>query len=396
MCYTIKDEQRIYLDHAATTPVSEKVLAALMPYFSEKFYNPNAPYVQALEVRRDYEDAKHEIAKNIGTKSDEIVMTAGATESINLAFSAASKENDDEILVGEFEHHAVLNSAKKYGIRKLVKIKKDSVIDLEDLRAKITPKTKIVSVMLANNETGVIQPISKIAEIIREEQMRRLSNGEKTPIYLHSDASQGVGQIDISVARLGVDMLTINAGKIYGPKQTGLLWANREIKFSAQIVGGGQERNLRSGTENVPNVIGFAKAIQLAEKHRKKENERLRKLKEIFKKILRDNFSEEEMIFLGNSKKQLASHISVSFPGIDAERMVFALETQGVLVATGSACAANKGVRSHTLTAMGLTDDEADGSLRISLGKLSNEENTKRAAEIISKTIKAEFDRIQK
>ena len=390
------NKEIIYLDHAATTPVSEKVLAAMMPYFSEKFYNPNAPYVQALEVRRDYEDAKHEIAKNIGTKSDEIVMTAGATESINLAFSAASKENGDEILVGEFEHHAVLNSAKKYGIRKLVKIKKDSVIDLEDLRTKITPKTKIVSVMLANNETGVIQPISKIAEIIREEQMRRLSNGEKTPIYLHSDASQGVGQIDISVARLGVDMLTVNAGKIYGPKQTGLLWANREIKFSAQIVGGGQERNLRSGTENVPNVIGFAKAIQLAEKHRKKENERLRKLKEIFKKILCDNFSEEEIIFLGNSKKQLASHISVSFPGIEAERMVFALETQGVLVATGSACAANKGVRSHTLTAMGLTDDEADGSLRISLGKLSNEENTKRAAEIISKTIKAEFERIQK
>ena len=373
------NEEIIYLDHAATTPVSEKVLAAMLPYFSEKFYNPSAPYVQALEVRRDYEDAKHLIAQNIGAKSDEIVMTAGATESINLAFSAASKENGDEILVGEFEHHAVLNSAEKYGVRKLIKIKKDSVIDLEDLRAKITSKTKIVSVMLANNETGVIQPISKIAEIIREERMRRLSNGEKTPIYLHSDASQGVGQIDISVAR-----------------QTGLLWANREIKFSAQIVGGGQERNLRSGTENVPNVIGFAKAIQLAEKHRKKENERLRELKEIFKKILRDNFLEDEMIFLGNSKKQLASHISVSFPGIDAERMVFALEIQGVLVATGSACAANKGVRSHTLTAMGLTDGEADGSLRISLGKLSNEENTKRAAEIISKTIKAEFKRIQK
>ena len=250
--------------------------------------------------------------------------------------------------------------------------------------------------MLANNETGVIQPISKIAEIVREERMRRLSNGEKTPIYLHSDASQGAGQLDISVARLGVDMLTLNAGKIYGPKQTGLLWANREIEFSAQIVGGGQERNLRSGTENVPSVIGFAKAIQLAEKHRKKENERLRKLKELFKKKLSENFSNEEMIFLGNPKKQLASHISVSFPGIDAERMVFALETQGVLVATGSACAANKGTRSHTLTAMGLSDSEADGSLRISLGKLSNEENTKRAAEIISKTVRAEFERIQK
>ena len=371
----------IYLDHAATTPVSEKVLAAMLPYFSEKFYNPSAPYVQALEVRRDYEDAKHLIAQNIGAKSDEIIMTAGATESINLAFSAASKDAEDEILVGEFEHHAV---------------KKDSVIDVNDLRAKISPKTKIVSVMLANNETGVIQPISKIAEIIREERMRRLSNGEKTPIYLHSDASQGVGQLDISVSRLGVDMLTLNAGKIYGPKQTGLLWANREIQFNAQIVGGGQERNLRSGTENVPSVIGFAKAMQLAEKHRKKENERLRKLKEIFKNILSENFSDEEMIFLGNIKKQLASHVSVSFPGIDAERMVFALEMQGVLVATGSACAANKGTRSHTLTAMGLKESEADGSLRISFGALSNEENTKRAAEIISKTVRAEFERIKK
>ena len=268
--------------------------------------------------------------------------------------------------------------------------------DIDDLRAKISPKTKIVSVMLANNETGVIQPISKIAEIIREERMRRLSNGEKTPIYLHSDASQGVGQLDISVSRLGVDMLTLNAGKIYGPKQTGLLWANREIQFNAQIVGGGQERNLRSGTENVPSVIGFAKAMQLAEKHRKKENERLRKLKELFKNILSENFSDEEMIFLGNIKKQLASHVSVSFPGIDAERMVFALEMQGVLVATGSACAANKGTRSHTLTAMGLKEGEADGSLRISFGALSNEENTKRAAEIISKTIRAEFERIKK
>ena len=349
----------IYLDHAATTPVSEKVLAAMLPYFSEKFYNPSAPY-----VRRDYEDAKHLIAQNIGAKSDEIVMTAGATESINLAFSAASKDAGDEILVGEFEHHAVLNSAEKYGVRKLIKIKKDSVIDIDDLRAKISPKTKIVSVMLANNETGVIQPISKIAEIIREERMRRLSNGEKTPIYLHSDASQGVGQLDISVSRLGVDMLTLNAGKIYGPKQTGLLWANREIQFNAQIVGG--------------------------------EKERLRKLKEIFKNILSENFSDEEMIFLGNIKKQLASHVSVSFPGIDAERMVFALEMQGVLVATGSACAANRGTRSHTLTAMGLKESEADGSLRISFGALSNEEDTKRAAEIISKTIRAEFERIKK
>lgn len=385
----------IYLDHAATTPVSEKVMKAMLPYFSEKFYNPSAPYVQALEVRHDYEDAKNEIARCIGAKGDELVMTAGATESINLAFSASFREEGDEILIGAFEHHAVLNSADKYGVRKFINVKKDGVIDLEDLRSKISPKTKLVSVMLANNETGVIQPIAKIAEIIREERARRLQNGETLPIFLHSDASQGVGQLDVSVSRLGVDMLTLNAGKIYGPKQTGLLWASREIEFEAQIVGGGQERGLRSGTENVANVIGFAKAIQLAEKYRKKEVERLRRLKAIFESTFRDNFKEgEEFFFIGNHKKQLASHISVSFPGVDAERIIFAAETKGVLVATGSACAANKGTRSQTLTAMGLSPEEADGSLRISLGALSSEENSQVAASILCELIRNEIERV--
>ena len=384
----------IYLDHAATTPVSEKVMKAMLPYFSEKFYNPSAPYVQALEVRHDYEDAKNEIARYIGAKGDELVMTAGATESINLAFSASSREEGDEILIGAFEHHAVLNSADKYGVRKFINVKKDGVIDLEDLRSKISPKTKLVSVMLANNETGIIQPITKIAEIIREERARRLQNGESLPIFLHSDASQGVGQLDISVSRLGVDMLTLNAGKIYGPKQTGLLWASREIVFEAQIVGGGQERGLRSGTENVASVIGFAKAIQLAEKHRKKEVERLRRLKAIFENAFRINFKEgKEFFFIGNPKKQLASHISVSFPGVDAERIIFAAEMKGILVATGSACAANKGTRSQTLIAMGLSPQEADGSLRISLGTLSNKDNSRVAADILCKLIRDEIKR---
>ncbi|MDO4902171.1 MAG: cysteine desulfurase family protein [bacterium] len=385
----------IYLDHAATTPVSDKVLAAMMPYMSEKFFNPSAPYLPALQVRRDYEDAKSQIARTIGGKSDELIITAGATESVNLAFSCSSKE--DEILVAEFEHHAVLRASENSGISKKIKILKNGVVDLDDLRSKISSKTKIVSVMLANNETGVIQPIAKIAEIVRAERNRRLQSGETRPIWLHTDASQGVGQLDISVSRLGVDMLTLNAGKIYGPKQIGALWANREVSLEAQIVGGGQERGLRSGTENVAGTIGFAMAMILAEKSRKSEVERLRNLKAIFENSFRQNFREnEDFFFLGNPKKQLASHISVSFPGIDAERIVFSAEMNGVLIATGSACAANKGTRSHTLTAMGLTPEEADGSLRITLGKLSTEENSRRAAEILCKIIKDEFIRTGK
>lgn len=385
----------IYLDHAAATPVNEKVLTSMMPYFSEKFFNPSSPYFPAIEVKREYEAAKTEIARLIGGKSDELIMTAGATESVNLAFSSAiSEEEDSEILVGKFEHHSVMAAAEKFGHAIEVNITKNGTIDINDLKNKISPKTRIISVMIANNETGVIQPITKISELVRAERQRRLTNGETNPIYLHSDASQGVGQINIHVSRLGVDMITLNAGKIYGPKQTGLLWANRDVKLVAQVVGGGQERNLRSGTENVASVVGFAKAMQLSEKHRKSENQRLKKLKDRLKNLLSLSFNPSQMIFLGDEKKQLNSHISVSFPGLDAERLVFALESRGVLVATGSACAANKATRSKSLCSMGLSDKIIDGSIRISLGKLSDEENIEMAANIISEIAHNELKRV--
>ena len=389
------NKELIYLDHAAATPVSESVMRAMAPYFSEKFFNPSSAYIKGVEVRRDYEAAKDEIARTIGAKSDELVMTAGATESINLAFSAINNFDDGEILVGKFEHHSVLAAADRSGSVQKINITKNGMIDLEDLRSKISPQTVLVSVMIANNETGAIQPLASVAEIIRAERLRRLENDETRPIYLHSDASQGVGQVDVHVSRLGVDMLTINAGKIYGPKQTGLLWVSKDVRLQAQIVGGGQERNLRSGTENVPSVIGFARAMKLAEKHRKSENERLKNLKTDFIKILKSNFSETELVSVADSKKQLNSHITISFPGVDAERIIFMLETQNVMVSTGSACAANKHTRSQTLAAMGLGDEVINGSLRISLGKLSTAENTRRAAEIISQTIRDEINRLR-
>lgn len=389
------NKELIYLDHAAATPVSESVMRAMAPYFSEKFFNPSSAYIKGVEVRRDYEAAKDEIARTIGAKSDELVMTAGATESINLAFSAINNFDDGEILVGKFEHHSVLAAADRSGSVQKINITKKGMIDLEDLRSKISPQTVLVSVMIANNETGAIQPLASVAEIIRAERLRRLENDETRPIYLHSDASQGVGQVDVHVSRLGVDMLTINAGKIYGPKQTGLLWVSKDVRLQAQIVGGGQERNLRSGTENVPSVIGFARAMKLAEKHRKSENERLKNLKTDFIKILKSNFSETELVSVADSKKQLNSHIAISFPGVDAERIIFMLETQNVMVSTGSACAANKHTRSQTLAAMGLGDEVINGSLRISLGKLSTAENTRRAAEIISQTIRDEINRLR-
>lgn len=219
-------------------------------------------------------------------------------------------------------------------------------------------------------------------------------SGNKTPIYLHCDASQGAGQLDINVARLGVDMLTLNAGKIYGPKQVGLLWVASYVNLNPQVLGGGQEQGLRSGTENVAGTIGFAKALELVSEHRKYETDRLAKLRDNLQKTLVEAFSAATVS--GHPKHRLAGHLHISFPGIDGERLIFLLENRGVLVATGSACAANKGTCSHVLTAIGLPPEAADGSIRITLGHLSTSENTKKAGEIIIEEVKKEYERIHR
>lgn len=377
----------IYLDHAAATPVDAKVLAAMQPFFSDAFYNPSAPYAPAVEVRREYEAAKQTIARAIGTKSDDLVMTAGATESINLAFASVT----GHVITSTIEHHAVLAAAQRHDALTIVDVDEKGIVSAEKIKQALTPATQLVSIALANNELGTIQPLRDIAEVIRSERERRLAAGDHTPLYLHSDASQGVGQLDVNVARLGIDMLTLNAAKVYGPKQVGLLWASPAVQLQPSIVGGGQERGLRSGTENVPGVIGFAKAMELAAAHRKFEADRLQKLRDRLQKQLTDAFP--EAVLSGNLRHRLAGHLHISFPNLDAERVLFALEMRGVLVATGSACAANKGTRSHVLTAIGLAPEVADGSLRITLGHLSSDENITAAGTIIIEEVQKEYAR---
>lgn len=381
--------ETIYLDHAAATPLDPRVLSVMQPYFSDLFYNPSSPYAPALQVRQAYDEAKHSLARTLGGKADEIVITAGATESINLAFSSIG----GHIITANIEHHAVLAAAKKYD-HTIVPSDEKGVVSADKIRAAIRPDTRLVSIATANNELGTIQPLRDIAAVIRAERQARLERGDTTPIYLHSDASQGVGQLDIHVSRLGVDLLTLNAGKIYGPKQVGLLWSASHVQLSPQIVGGGQERGLRSGTENVAGTIGFAKALELADAHRKFESDRLRGLRDELQTRLVAAFP--TAIISGNEKRRLPGHLHISFPGLDAERLIFALEARGVLVATGSACAANKGTRSHVLTAIGLADEVADGSLRLTLGHLSTEENIGRATGIIAEEVQREYDRSQK
>ena len=395
----------IYLDHAAATPVSPQALKAMLPYFTEDFFNPSAPYLPAKHVREAYESAKDQVAHCIGAKGVDLVITAGATESINLAFTACHHKS----LVLAIEHTAVLAAAKskKYD---LISVDKFGLIQLDDLRRKLDDEVDFVSISLANNELGTIQPLAEVSEILRQARQDRLQRGINTPLYLHSDASQALNLMDINVARLGVDLLTLNAAKCSGPKGIGALYLAHGVKISPLTVGGGQERGLRSGTENVPGVIGFATAATEAKTHlsyhRKQHQEMAKVLRQELARIPivaqdienvnhNPNLGISQPIFLGNPKHQLASFVPVCFPGIDAERLIYKLEQQGILVSTGAACAANKGTKSHVLAAIGLSDAEIAGSLRISLGSTNNLDQIRQAAKIISDIVLREYFRVQ-
>lgn len=383
------NDNLIYLDHAAGTPLDARVLEAMQPYFSELFFNPSSPYAPAIQVRRDYEQAKSRIAVCIGGKADDLIMTAGATESINIMFSSV----DGHVVTSSIEHQAVLEAAKMHD-HTFVAPDEKGRISAESVAKAIRPDTELVSIHLANNELGTVQPLRDIAEVVRAERQRRALAGDPTPIYFHSDASQGLGQIDVHVARLGVDALTLNAGKIYGPKQVGCLWTDRFVRLRPLVRGGGQERGVRSGTENIAGTIGFAAAIEFATQHAHGEAKRLAKLRDSLESELTTAFP--DAVLSGARKKRLPGHLHISFPGLDAERLIFLLEMQGVLVATGSACAANKGTRSHVLTAINLAPEIADGSLRITLGRLTDESNIARAAAILKAVIAGEVKRVGK
>ena len=363
--------------------MSRKVFEAMKPYFAEDFFNPSAAYLPAKKVSADYEVAKGVIAHTIGAKASDIVVTAGATEANNLAFSILA--SGGSCLYLETEHDSVRKVAEKYG-GVPVGVDKNGRILIDDLKSKITDETMLISVALANNELGTIQPLSEIATIVREVRFNRLSRGIKKPLYLHSDASQALNFLNVNVARLGVDLLTLNAAKVYGPKGVGCLYVSHEVKLNPLNYGGGQEMGLRSGTENVPGVVGFAKAVEEAIKHLNGN----RKKYAAWRKILLSELADYELI---NKKHSLDNFIVLCYNSIDAERLIFLLEEKGVYVSTGAACAANKGAKSHVLAAIGLSDSEINGSLRLTLGETNDEEQIHEAARLINEAVAIERGR---
>lgn len=378
--------KRIYLDYAAATPVDPRVLQSMMPYFSEKFHNPSALYEESRNVKADLENARHQTAQLIGAKPSEIIFTAGGTESANLAVHGVMQSfPDGNMLFSAIEHEAVAKPAENYH-HSVIPVDKYGIVDYEYILKKSNDSTVLVSVMIANNEIGTVQPIKLISEVIQKIRQTRRINGIKKPIYLHIDACQAPLYLDINVSKLGIDLMTLNGGKIHGPKQSGILYVKAGVVIKPIISGGGQEWGYRSGTENVAFAVGFTKALELAEKGRSSRAKKIAELRDYFIKELEIKFSAE---ISGHRKHRLANNINTLFPGIDNERVVFALDDMGVSVSTGSACSASSEEASHVLLAIGKTEQEARSSIRFSLGKTSNKQIIDKTLKILTTALKA-------
>jgi cysteine desulfurase len=355
----------IYLDYAAATPVDSKVLQAMQPYFADNFYNPSATYSAARAVQQALAAARSGVAHWLGARSSEIIFTAGGTEANNLAiYGVMRRFPEANLVVSAIEHESVLRPARWYDCRE-VAVKPDGRLDLDDLRRKIDAKTVLVSIMYANNEIGTIQPIREAAKIIAEIRKRRGPDG--LPLYLHTDACQAANYLDLHVARLGVDLMTVNGGKIYGPKQSGALYAKAGLSLQPLVEGGGQERGLRSGTENMAAIAGLAAALELAQAGRHEEAKRLQALQLEFCQSLEREIP--EIVINGSCRYRLPNNIHITIAGRDNERLLIQLDEAGIMAAAGSACSASHETPSQVLRALGLSDDDARASLRFTMGR---------------------------
>lgn len=367
----------VYLDHAAATPMDRRVFAAMQPFFSEQFYNPSATYAPALVVAKELQTARTKVAHWLGARTAEVIFTAGGTEANNLAIHGVMQRFPQaNVVISAIEHDAVLKPARQYNHSEVLS-DEQGILDLADLRANINDQTVLVSIMYVNNEIGTVQPIRDIARIIAKVREARRQNGNDLSLYLHTDACQAAPYLDLHAARLGVDLMTINGGKMYGPKQSGALYVRAGLELAPLVLGGGQEQGLRSGTENVAACVGLATALDLVQADRHTETARLQLLQKKFMDAIEKSFP--RAVINGSRKKRLCNNVHVTFPGQDNERLLLELEQRGILAAAGSACSASSEEASHVLHALGLSDEESRASVRFTLGHLTTEESIDRA-----------------
>jgi cysteine desulfurase len=373
--------KRIYMDHSATTPVAARVLQAMLPYLSDKFGNASSLHSFGQEAKAALEESREKVAKLLGASPEEIIFTSGGTESDNLALKGIARRNSKQgrhIITTCIEHPAILETCKtleKEGFAvTYLPVTGEGVVDMAALEAAIRPDTILISVMHANNEVGTIQPIEEIGKLAAEKD-----------IYLHTDAVQSVGKIPTDVNTLGVDLLSLSAHKIYGPKGVGALYIHRGTKLESIVQGGGHERGLRSGTENVAGIVGLARAAELCGESMAGEGQRLSKLCDRLGALVLGRVKDSWIN--GTMKRRLPGSLNFGFSYVEGESLLLYLDAKGIAVSTGSACSSHKLEPSHVLLALGLKPEECHGSLRITMGRSNTEEEVDYVGECIVEAV---------
>ncbi|MDI6814633.1 MAG: cysteine desulfurase NifS [Dehalococcoidales bacterium] len=373
--------RRIYLDYAATTPVYPEVVTAMLPYFTDAFGNPSSIYSYGQEAKGAIEEARSKVADLIGARSSEVVFTSGGTEADNFAIKGvayAKEGKGNHIITTLIEHAAVINTCKFLESRgfEITYLPVDGygLVDPDNVKKAVTDKTILVSVMHANNEVGTIEPIAEIGKITKE-----------AGIYFHTDAVQTAGHIPVDVNELGVDLLSMSAHRLYGPKGVGALYIRKGTKLVPFMHGGEQERWRRATTENVPGIVGFGKAAEIALQEMSQEAERLTYLRD---KLIKGLLERIDHIHLnGHPSQRLPNNVNVSIDFIEGESMLLNLDLEGICASTGSACASSSLEPSHVLLAMGFSHERAHGSLRFTLGKWTTEEEIDQVLEVLPRVV---------
>lgn len=371
----VATDRLIYMDHAATTPVRPEVMRAMLPFFSENFGNPSSIYEMAQQSRGAVDRARRTIARALGCRASEVVFTSGGTESDNAAIkgvATALRNIGNHVITSSIEHHAVLHAChqlEQFGFDvTYLPVDEYGLVDPDDVAGAITERTTLVSVMLANNEIGTIEPVAEIAAAVGREARRV---GRK--IYVHTDAVQALGALDVNVQELGVDLLSLSGHKLYGPKGVGALYIKRGTPFEPLISGGGQEREKRSGTENVPSIVGLAEAVRLAELERAEITPRVARLRDKIIISIHERIPDAKLN--GHPDQRLPNNVNVSFESVEGEPVLLGLDFAGICASSGSACSSASLEPSHVLTAIGLSADLAQGSLRITIGRETTDED---------------------
>lgn len=369
----------IYLDNAASTQIHDDVLESMLPYLKEQYGNPSSIHRYGRLSRKAVEKARKQIASLINAEPSEIFITSGGTESNNTALQGiATKHSSGQIITSSIEHDAILEPCKKLSQEGFdvvyLPVNNFGTINLSDLKNSLSEKTRIVSIMFGNNEVGTIQPIAEITKICHEHD-----------VLFHTDAVQAVGKVPINVRELGVDLLSISSHKLYGPKGIGALYIKKGTLLNPLILGGGQEHGLRSGTENVANVVGFGKACDIAKSNLNENISHMKKLRNTLVQNVSNGIS--QVTINGDPENHLPNNAHFTFLGVNGEDLIIKLDEYGVAASTGSACSVHTQKASHVLQAMGFSHEQITGSLRLTTGIFNNENEIEETVEILKKVV---------